>query len=132
MFASAATAARPLATATTVTVATETRAVRDSESRTDMQGHAGFFVANAVLSRDPLSQGRLVADPTLPWLRGQRERDPPHQKRRRRLLSRTRGPDGSSWAPDACATRSNIRQAQRLETSKAGDTRSAQRPQTTR
>ena len=50
-----------------------------------------------------------MADLTLPWLRGQRERDPPHQKRRRRLLSRTRGPDGSSWVLGACATRSNIR-----------------------
>ena len=37
----------------------ETRAVRDSESRTDMHAHAGFFVANAVLSRDPLSQGPI-------------------------------------------------------------------------
>lgn len=38
----------------------ETRAVWDSESRTDMHaGHAGFFMANAVLSRDPLSQGPL-------------------------------------------------------------------------
>ena len=43
MFASAATAARPLATATTATVATETRAVRDSESRTDMHRAYGFL-----------------------------------------------------------------------------------------
>ena len=43
MFASAATASRPLAIATTATVATETRAVRDSESRTDMHRAYGFL-----------------------------------------------------------------------------------------
>ena len=111
MFASAATLARPLATATTATVVTETRAVRDSESRTDMHAHAGFFVANAVLSRDPLSQGPRGSGSKLPRPRGTRQGAHPQKHQKGTIADAsppTRDPDGSSWAPDACATRSKM------------------------
>ena len=71
MFASAATASRPLATATTAT-ATVTRAGAGLRVSHRHAGHAGFFMANAVLSRDPLSQGPIGGGSKLPRPRGTR------------------------------------------------------------
>ena len=59
----------------------ETRAVWDSESRPTCTQGMRFFVDNAVLSRDPLSQGRLVADPSC---QGARDKGHPKTPKRHR------------------------------------------------
>ena len=90
MFASAATASQPL---TIVIVADHV----DRDARCGLgvshrrtrhaRRHAGFFVANAVLSRDPLSQGPIGGGSKLPRPRGTRATQK-HQKGPPRTLPR--------------------------------------------
>ena len=95
MFASAATASQPLATvivATVATVATETRAVRDSESRTDMHRAYGF------LRGQRCAESRSVVSGADWWrihvakVRGQRNATPPQKKHRRGRFPAYHGP----------------------------------------
>ena len=72
------------------------------------RGHAGFFVANAVLSRDPWSQGTAWWRVQVARPRGTRQGAHPQKYQKGTAADaspRTRGPDGSSWAADACDTR---------------------------
>ena len=97
MFASAATASRPLAIATAATVATETRAVRDFESRTVMP--QGMRVS----SRPCCAESRSVVSGT-DWWRIQvakAARDKAHPQKYQKGTAadaspRTMGPERSS------------------------------------
>ena len=95
-------------------------------------GHAGFFVANAVLSRDPLSQGPIGGGSKLPRPRGTRPTPKNTKKAPPRTLPRVPGaqtdpPGRQTHVPRGAKCRCSAKQRHEISTGLTA-LRTAQRP----